>query len=87
MEQLALKHNVLFTKKVIYLQDSSAAPPDANIIGVRGQENLYRMIKSIRDDKENRKSPAPASAPCVRDLALHNTFNHSSVKKLAWFQK
>lgn len=48
--QLAFKYNVLFTKKGCHLLDPSKAPLNAQTIGVRGQNNLYRMEENIIKD-------------------------------------
>lgn len=68
--QLAMKHNVLFTKEGCYLLSLSAAPPKSHILRFRGKDNLYKM------NKQNKLQPAaPATAPVVKDLNLHNIIN------------
>lgn len=64
----------------------SAAPPESHIIGIRGPDNLYRM-KTKMEGEKHKQSAAPASAPVVKYVNLHNTINHSSVEKLSWFRK
>lgn len=87
--QLAHKHSFLFTKDGYYLQDSSAPPPATGLIGFRGAEDLYRLrgAANPKKEKEKEESAAPALAPVVNDISLHNTLNHSSLEKLAWFQR
>lgn len=63
--------------------ESFEAPPNANIVEVRGYDNLYSMEEII----QKHVSEAPANAPVVKELTLHKTLNHSSVEKLLWVQR
>lgn len=68
--QLAQKHNVLCTKDSCYVLDPSTAPPTAIFIGVRGQDNLYRLADTPQllhaTPNTSVKVAAPGFSPCAR---------------------
>lgn len=76
---------MLFTKVRCYLLDPFTAPAKFFIIRIRGPDNMYKMMQSKEEDKKL-PSAVPTSAAIVKNLSLHNTMNHSSKEKLAWFK-
>lgn len=94
VRQLATKQDAVLRKHYCYLQGQTAAPLDAQIIGIRGSDNLYRTAANLNekslDDfrkKKEKCQAVPAVVPVIKEDILYATMNHRSNTTIEMFAK